>query len=367
MIPVPPPCPPYALPLTRVSTRRLPRSAPGDRRIVAAESSAPLEATDSFQAVDHATPASSTVAGRSPRAIGVRRIGIVYIAPSIDVRSPIVSARTRLSARALGHLSLLGALWLVAAVLGHALYHLVDEALATRVPSTAVRVILLSALIATIIRLTWTRLTRGPAPGLPRSVTLLLWVALVLVADVLLHKGVPAIEADMRALEASSGLPALLIAAVVYAIVLSLPFMPGMEIGLLIMLLFGPPGAVAAWAATISGLALSFTVGRLLPDRFLRTLISRMGTVGSATGGPGMPPLLTRLTRLPARHPYLVVAMAVNMPGNAVVGGGGGIALIAGAAKNLSAIRFLVTVALATLPIPLLVALGYLSVGRLID
>jgi hypothetical protein len=53
------------------------------------------------------------------------------------------------------------------------------------------------------------------------------------------------------------------------------------------------------------------------------------------------------------RHRYFALAIVVNVPGNIILGGGGGIALIAGASKLFSLSGFLATIALAVAPVPL--------------
>ena len=55
------------------------------------------------------------------------------------------------------------------------------------------------------------------------------------------------------------------------------------------------------------------------------------------------------------RHRYLAIAIALNTPGNALIGGGGGIALLAGASGLFSFWGFLLVLAVAVLPVPLLV------------
>jgi hypothetical protein len=50
--------------------------------------------------------------------------------------------------------------------------------------------------------------------------------------------------------------------------------------------------------------------------------------------------------------------VALNVPGNAVIGGGGGIALLAGMSGLVTFPRFLATVSLAALPVPLFVVLA---------
>jgi hypothetical protein len=55
------------------------------------------------------------------------------------------------------------------------------------------------------------------------------------------------------------------------------------------------------------------------------------------------------------RHRYLALAVLVNLPGNIVIGGGGGIALVAGASRLYSLPRFVATIAIAVSPVPLAV------------
>jgi hypothetical protein len=47
------------------------------------------------------------------------------------------------------------------------------------------------------------------------------------------------------------------------------------------------------------------------------------------------------------------LAIVLNLPGNIVIGGGGGIALMAGASRLYSVPGFLVTIVLAVAPVPL--------------
>ena len=52
---------------------------------------------------------------------------------------------------------------------------------------------------------------------------------------------------------------------------------------------------------------------------------------------------------------YLLVAVLLNLPGNALIGGGGGIAFIAGFSRLYAPMLTLVTFAVAVLPVPLTV------------
>ena len=58
------------------------------------------------------------------------------------------------------------------------------------------------------------------------------------------------------------------------------------------------------------------------------------------------------------RYRYPALAIAIAMPGNIVLGGGGGIALAAGLSRTFHPALFVLTVALATLPVPLAFFLG---------
>lgn len=62
-------------------------------------------------------------------------------------------------------------------------------------------------------------------------------------------------------------LTALLLA---YALLIAVPFMPGVEIGISLLLLKGAAIAPFVYLATILGLLLAFAAGRLLPPRWLR-------------------------------------------------------------------------------------------------
>ena len=54
----------------------------------------------------------------------------------------------------------------------------------------------------------------------------------------------------------------------------------------------------------------------------------------------------------------LAIAILVNLPGNYILGGGGGIAIACGTRRRISWKGFLVTIILAVSPVPLLVYLG---------
>lgn len=163
----------------------------------------------------------------------------------------------------------------------------------------------------------------------------------------------------------------LMLTMVLYVLFLMLPFVPGAEIGLGLLMMFGAKIAPLVYAGTVLALTLAFLLGRLVPDRIIVRAFEALHLRRAASllremerlGANERPAFL--LGRAPARFvPFLLrfrllgLALAFNLPGNAVVGGGGGIALAAGASRLVTFPAFVLTVALAVAPVPLVVYLA---------
>ena len=65
-----------------------------------------------------------------------------------------------------------------------------------------------------------------------------------------------------------------------------------------------------------------------------------------------------RALRSVLQHRYVVLAVLLNLPGNVVLGGGGGLAMMAGLSRLFHPLPFVLTVLLAVLPVPLAFYLG---------
>lgn len=160
---------------------------------------------------------------------------------------------------------------------------------------------------------------------------------------------------------------------VIYILVAALPFVPAAEIGLGLMLMLGPEIAVLVYASTVFALMMAYLVGRTVPatlcaaafeffgSRKARDLVLEM----AALDAPARLELLlarapTRIVPNLLRHRYLALALALNLPGNSLIGGGGGIALSAGMSGLYPVPAYLTTVAVAVAPVPLLIALSTL-------
>ncbi|MEJ6395036.1 hypothetical protein V8J82_17370 [Gymnodinialimonas sp. 2305UL16-5] len=169
----------------------------------------------------------------------------------------------------------------------------------------------------------------------------------------------------------------MVLALTLYAALIAIPFVPGIEVGLALMVLRGASIAPAVYFATLLGLGLAFLVGRFMPDivlvRLLRDLRLRRAADLCAQFSALAPAhrqewlaarLPTWLAMPLVRHRYLSLAVLLNVPGNALLGGGGGLLLVAGLSRMFSPQGTLLTVALAVLPVPFWIwwfGLGFLS------
>jgi hypothetical protein len=208
-----------------------------------------------------------------------------------------------------------------------------------------------------------------PAPpplrvGLTRSLWRLALIALLALA---LHAVFVRAEAWITRNDYGWAMPGLLLAALVlYALLIAIPFVPGVEIGLSVLAAGGPATAPLVWLATAAGLTLAYVAGCLVPPGWLRRMLTDLQLVRAAH-------LVARFEALPpegrvrlvhgllpekycgwiVRFRYLNLAVLINIPGNSVIGGGGGIAFVAGMSGTFRMPLAVLTIALATLPVPL--------------
>ncbi|MGB5195663.1 MAG: hypothetical protein WBN64_01210 [Candidatus Deferrimicrobium sp.] len=155
--------------------------------------------------------------------------------------------------------------------------------------------------------------------------------------------------------------------AVLYVVLMALPFMPGIEVGLMLMAMLGVGGIVLVYLCTVLALSLSFLAGRLLPPRYVARALGWLRLERARKLVTDLEPLdaeerfrflaqstPSRVVPILLRHRYLVLAILFNLPGNAIIGDGGGIALIAGMSRLFPFPRFVLLICLAITPVPLL-------------
>lgn len=155
-------------------------------------------------------------------------------------------------------------------------------------------------------------------------------------------------------------------AITVYVLLMMLPFVPGVEIGLTMMTMFGPKIAPLVYGATVVALVLSFLVGRLVPQNAIAEIFEilrlkraarLLRKLESLDSNARLQFLLqnssTRILPVLLRQRFLALMVALNLPGNTLVGGGGGICLIAGFSRLFTFPKFAVAVSIAVSPVPL--------------
>ncbi|GGL74221.1 hypothetical protein [Wenxinia marina] len=155
---------------------------------------------------------------------------------------------------------------------------------------------------------------------------------------------------------------------VAYALLLAIPFVPAVEIGVSILVMRGAEMAPVAYVATVAGLMLAYLAGRYIPLPFLGRLCAdlRLRRAGALIARLEALPPEARLAALGERLPrpvaalltdwrYVTLGVLINLPGNVVLGGGGGILLIAGLSGLFRAGPVLATLLVAVLPVPAVV------------
>jgi len=152
---------------------------------------------------------------------------------------------------------------------------------------------------------------------------------------------------------------------VVFIIASALPFVPGAEIGFGFIMVFGGKIAPLVYLGMVTALILAFLVGCLVPLSVVAAVFDKLNLRRAHE-------FVTKLSRLDAqerlallmesapsrigplllRHRYLLLMAVLNLPGNSLVGGGGGIAFIAGVSGMFSYVGFLIAILIAVSPIP---------------
>jgi hypothetical protein len=162
----------------------------------------------------------------------------------------------------------------------------------------------------------------------------------------------------------------LMVGLVAYIGLLAIPFVPGAEIGIAMLTAFGAALAPLVYVATVCAMMLAYTLGRILPPTTLAGILGLLRLRKAAdlvnrscTLAPderlamlleGAPP---RTVGRAIRHRYVALAIIVNVPGNAVIGGGGGIMMMAGMSGIFTPIQTFIAVAIAVSPVPIVVML----------
>ena len=153
---------------------------------------------------------------------------------------------------------------------------------------------------------------------------------------------------------------------VLYVLLMTIPFMPGIEIGLALMLMLGSKGALLVYLCTLVALSISFAVGRMISPHLVCRLLDWFYLRKASSLVRQLEPLSpqqrlellnkkapARIAPFLLRHRYLTIAVALNLPGNSLVGGGGGIGLVVGMSRIIPFQAYAALLAMAVAPVPL--------------
>lgn len=153
----------------------------------------------------------------------------------------------------------------------------------------------------------------------------------------------------------------------VYAMLIAVPFVPGVEVGLTLMAMEGPWITPWIYAATTIGLTTAFVAGFSMPYARLHRILADLHLSRACD-------FLDRVQRLDRHdrlrivqdrapgwlHPvasrfrYVLLAVLINLPGNAVIGGGGGLMFMAGFSRLFTPLATLLTIVAAVAPVPIM-------------
>ncbi len=154
----------------------------------------------------------------------------------------------------------------------------------------------------------------------------------------------------------------LLVTSTLYALALAVPYLPAVELGWMVMAAFGKAAILSIWLATPVGLLIAFALGYWMREwPWVDRLSSRFrGSLQEAeTRGNGLGAKALRFAdRNLVNHPYWVLAVLVNTPGNWLIGGGGGIGILAGASGLYHPLRYFLVLVPATGVVAMLMLLG---------
>ncbi|MEP5762781.1 MAG: hypothetical protein ABJ327_26370 [Litoreibacter sp.] len=157
-----------------------------------------------------------------------------------------------------------------------------------------------------------------------------------------------------------------MIAFAAFIVLAAIPFVPGAEIGFALLLLFGGQVAPLVYLGMVGALVFSYVIARLVPSTALSCALDWLGLekaskfIAKLDATPQNDRLAMLSGVMPSKygqkllhHRFVLLAVALNTPGNSLIGGGGGLAFIAGASRLFGFWPFLAVVICAVAPVPL--------------
>ncbi|MBL4785597.1 MAG: hypothetical protein JKY49_09230 [Cohaesibacteraceae bacterium] len=153
---------------------------------------------------------------------------------------------------------------------------------------------------------------------------------------------------------------------VIYVCASAIPFVPGAEIGLALLIIFGGKISLLVYGCMVTALLLAWSAGRFIAPQRLAGILNFLGLKKSRDLVLELIPLddaerknfmVTKaphkIVPLLFRYRHAVLILLFNLPGNVLLGGGGGIAFTAGMCRLFSFPAFFASVLIAIIPVPL--------------
>jgi len=144
--------------------------------------------------------------------------------------------------------------------------------------------------------------------------------------------------------------------------------MPAIELGVVLLAMLDIQGVILLYAITVIALSISYTIGRLIPVQVLKRLFQYLHFhKASDLLSPGgerdekeqinlfLEHAPKRFIPFLLRHRYWVFGVVINTPGNIILGGAGGIAMMSGVSRLFNFKTFVLTVLVAVSPLPVFV------------
>ena len=199
-----------------------------------------------------------------------------------------------------------------------------------------------------------------------RVVRVVLRLTLLLILVYCVHLLVAWFSARTADLHPGAQVGMMLALLMVYALLIAVPFVPGIEIGLMLLAVEGAWIAPWLYLATIAGLLFAYGAGewvpytrlhRILADLHMRRACALLEHINPLSREERIMMLRDNAPKLLrpflTRYRYLFLAGVINLPGNALIGGGGGILFLTGLSRLFRPTAVALTLALAVMPVPL--------------
>ena len=177
-----------------------------------------------------------------------------------------------------------------------------------------------------------------------------------------------------RKVHLDMGFGSMLFLCFLFALLTALPFVPGLQMALLIIILFGEQSLIWVYIATLVGLSLAFFIGRCLPERWILHIYNPKvrHITYKIPGSQTTQAYLTRLAEWFKWIPFeikrvIAIVVLLNLPGNTMYGDGGGISILCGMDRRFPFPQFFIAICIGASPLPILVGFGFVQIANLLN